>query len=54
MIGGEQIVLWEFLVALCMGLASFSVFIWAVLSGELDADSEDVKYRVMEREWQDD
>ncbi|MBU0674170.1 MAG: hypothetical protein KJ950_05970 [Proteobacteria bacterium] len=50
---GEQIVFWEFLVALCMGLASFSVFIWAVLNGELDEESEDVKHRVMEREWHD-
>ena len=50
---GEQIVYWEFLVALCMGLAAFSLFIWAVLSGEFDEENEEVKFRVMEREWQD-
>jgi len=51
---GQQIVIWEFLVALCMGLAAFSAFIWAVLGGEFDEGSEDIKYRVMEREWEND
>lgn len=53
MIGGEQIVIWEFIVALCMGLAAFCAFIWSILGGELDEDGEDIKYRVMEREWHD-
>lgn len=51
---GEQIVYWEFVVALCMGLAAFSVFIWAVLNGDLDEEAEEVKYRVLERERRDD
>jgi len=50
---GEQIVYWEFLVALCMGLAAFSLFIWAVLGGQFDDENEEVKFRVMERERQD-
>ncbi|NTV15716.1 MAG: hypothetical protein HGA96_17595 [Desulfobulbaceae bacterium] len=50
---GGQIVYLEFLVALCMGLAAFCLFIWSVLSGGLDEESEDVKYRVLERERDD-
>lgn len=44
------IVYLEFLVALCMGLAAFCVFLWSVLSGGFDEGSEDVKYRVFDRE----
>jgi nitrogen fixation-related uncharacterized protein len=50
---GGQIVYLEFLVALCMGLAAFCLFIWSVLSGELDEESENVKYRVFDRERED-
>ncbi len=48
-----QIVYLEFIVALCMGLAAFCLFIWSVLSGELDEESENVKYRVFDRERED-
>lgn len=48
-----QIVYLEFIVALCMGLAAFCVFIWSVLNGDLDEGSEDVKYRVFDRERED-
>lgn len=50
---GGQIVYLEFIVALCMGLAAFCIFIWSVLSGGLDEESEDVKYRVFDRERDD-
>ena len=32
-----------------MGLGALSIFIWAVLSGQME-DTEDVKYRILERE----
>lgn len=43
----------QFLVALCMGLAALSIFIWAVLSG-LFTDVEDIKYRAYHAEVTDD
>lgn len=50
---GEGTVLYGFLVALCMGLAALGIFIWAVLSGQME-DAEDAKYRMLEKEVNDD
>jgi len=47
-----SIVLYEFAIALCMGLGALGIFVWAVLSGQME-DSEDIKYRVLERERED-
>lgn len=43
----------QFLVALFMGLAAVSVFVWAVLSG-MFKDVEDIKYRAYRAEVNDD
>ena len=48
----ENTIVYGFMVALFMGLGALSVFIWAVLSGQMD-DSEDLKYRILEREMED-
>lgn len=48
-----ELTLVQFLVALFMGLAALSVFIWAALSG-LFANVEDIAYRAYRREVQDD
>ncbi len=48
----ERIVIIEFLVALCMGLGALSVFIWAILGGQME-DTEEIKYRILEREMED-
>jgi cbb3-type cytochrome oxidase maturation protein len=45
----EITVLFTFCVALGMGLGALAIFIWAVLSGQME-DTEDVKYRILERE----
>jgi cbb3-type cytochrome oxidase maturation protein len=49
---GEKVVFFEFLIALCMGLGALAIFIWSVLSGHLD-ETEDIKYRILERERED-
>ncbi len=49
----EITVLFAFCVALSMGLGALSIFVWAVLSGQME-DTEDIKYRVLEREMSDD
>jgi len=46
------IVIYEFGIALCMGLAALGVFIWAALSGQME-NGEDIKYRILEREQED-
>lgn len=46
------IVIYEFAIALCMGLGALGVFIWAVLSGQMES-GEDIKYRILERERDD-
>jgi cbb3-type cytochrome oxidase maturation protein len=48
----EQTVLYAFLIALCMGLGALAIFIWSVLEGQAE-DIEDVKYRILERELND-
>ena len=49
---GEEAVFYEFIIALCMGMGALGVFIWAVMSGQLD-ETEDIKYRILEREMED-
>ncbi|MGE5893188.1 MAG: cbb3-type cytochrome oxidase assembly protein CcoS [bacterium] len=48
----ENTVIFGFLIALGMGLGALSIFVWAVLSGQMD-DTEDVKYRILEREMEE-
>ncbi len=48
----ENTIVYAFLVALGMGLGALAIFIWAVLSGQMD-DTEDVKYRILEQELND-
>jgi cbb3-type cytochrome oxidase maturation protein len=49
---GHEAVFYAFLIALCMGLGALAMFVWAVLSGQMD-ETEDVKYRILEREMND-
>jgi hypothetical protein len=48
-----ELMLVQFLVALCMGLAAVSIFIWAVLSG-LFKNVEDIALRAYRAEIPDD
>ncbi len=48
----EDIVIIEFMVALAMGLGALCVFIWAVISGQMEG-VEEIKYRVLEGETED-
>jgi cbb3-type cytochrome oxidase maturation protein len=48
-----ELTLYQFLVALCMGLAAVCIFIWAVLSG-LFKDVEEIKMRAYRAEVDDD
>jgi cbb3-type cytochrome oxidase maturation protein len=45
----RYLVLGQFLVATCMGLAALCLFVWAVASG-LFSDVERVKYQVFDTE----
>jgi cbb3-type cytochrome oxidase maturation protein len=47
-----EIVIYEFAIAMLMGLAAVGFFVWSVLSGQFDS-MEDVKYRILERELDD-
>jgi len=49
----ENTLLYGFLIALSMGLGALAIFIWAVLSDQMD-DTEDIKYRMLEQELNDD
>jgi cbb3-type cytochrome oxidase maturation protein len=49
---GGEVVFFEFLIALFMGLGALSILIWSVLSGHFD-EMEDAKYRMLEREMED-
>lgn len=49
----EKTIIYGFLIALGMGLGALAIFVWAVLSGQMD-ETEDVKYRVLEREMEKD
>lgn len=48
----ELSILYAFLIAVCMGLGALAIFIWSVMEGQAE-DVEDVKYRVLERELND-
>ncbi len=48
----EQTVVYGFLISLSMGLSALAFFLWAVLANQMD-DTEDVKYRVLEREMEE-
>lgn len=48
----ENTLLYGLLIALSMGLGALAIFIWAVLSDQMD-DTEDIKYRVLEQELND-
>jgi cbb3-type cytochrome oxidase maturation protein len=48
----ENTILYGFLIALSMGFGALGIFIWAVLSGQLE-DTEDIKYRILEQELND-
>jgi cbb3-type cytochrome oxidase maturation protein len=48
----ELSVLYAFLIAACMGLGALAIFIWSVLEGQAE-DVEDVKYRMLARELDD-
>lgn len=45
----EQTIIYGFLISLSMGVSALAFFVWAVLANQMD-DTEDVKYRVLERE----
>ncbi len=49
----EKTIIYGFLISLSMGLSALAFFVWAVLSNQMD-DTEDVKYRVLERELEED
>ena len=46
-------VVFGFLVSLGMGLGAFAVFLWAVMDGQME-ETEEVKYRILAREQEDD
>lgn len=46
---GGEVVFFEFLIALFMGIGALSILIWSVLSGHFE-EIEDVKYRMLERD----
>jgi len=48
----ETAIIFGFLIALSMGLGALAIFIWAVLSGQME-DTEEIKYRVLDRELSD-
>ncbi len=48
----ENTIIYSFLIAVCMGSGALALFLWAVLSGQME-DTEDVKYRVLEQELHD-
>jgi len=45
----EQTIVYGFLISLSMGVSALAFFVWAVLANQME-DTEDVKYRVLERE----
>jgi cbb3-type cytochrome oxidase maturation protein len=49
---GEDALLYAFFIALCMGLGTLGIFIWAVLGNQMD-DTEDIKFRILEEELND-
>jgi cbb3-type cytochrome oxidase maturation protein len=49
----EATLLYGFFIALCMGLGSLAIFVWAALGGQME-DAEDVKHRMLAQELDDD
>jgi len=49
----ESTLLYGFFIALCMGCGALGVFVWAVLSGQME-ETEDVKHRMLAQELDDD
>lgn len=49
----EETLFYSFSIAMCMGLGALSIFVWAVLDNQMD-DTEDIKYRVLEKEMRND
>jgi len=49
----ERTIVYGFLISLSMGLSALAFFVWAVFANQMD-DTEDVKYRVLEREREED
>jgi cbb3-type cytochrome oxidase maturation protein len=45
----EHVTFFEFLVALCMGLAALCFFFWAIMEGAFK-DVEEIKYTITEIE----
>jgi cbb3-type cytochrome oxidase maturation protein len=52
MIMGGEVVFYEFLISLFMGIGALSILIWSILSGHFE-EMEDAKYRMLERERED-
>jgi len=52
MIMGGEVVFYEFLIALFMGIGALSILIWSILSDHFE-ELEDAKYRMLEREKDD-
>jgi cbb3-type cytochrome oxidase maturation protein len=46
-------IVFGFLVSLGMGLGAFAVFLWAVMDGQME-ETEELKFRIIEREQEDD
>jgi cbb3-type cytochrome oxidase maturation protein len=46
-------IVFGFLVSLGMGLGAFAVFLWAIMDGQME-ETEELKYRILEREKEDD
>jgi len=49
---GGEVVFFEFLIALFMGIGALSILLWSILSGHYE-EMEDAKYRMLERELED-
>jgi len=49
----EKTIVYGFLISLSMGLSALAFFVWAVFANQMD-DTEDVKYRVLDREREED
>ena len=49
---GGEVVFYEFLISLFMGIGALSILIWSILSGHFE-EMEDAKYRMLERERED-
>ncbi|NJD57528.1 MAG: cbb3-type cytochrome oxidase assembly protein CcoS [Nitrospirae bacterium] len=46
-------ILFGFFVSLGMALGAFAFFLWAIMAGQME-DTEDLKYRILQREEEED